>query len=418
MSFYHYPMSKYSDEPPHSPNIIKCEGDFLIDGNNMKYLDLKSGLWNVSLGYNKSWVNEVKKELMDTFDSGLIFLDSHNYTTPIYNRYAEKLLRFLNEDLLNENDFCKIFYTNSGSEATELAIKLSLLSKAKASKNKIVAFSEGYHGTFFGGMKVSGVDQAIAKNYDLDSKDILFLNAPQDDDTQHHFLSELEKHKGTILALFIEPLVSFGGAIQLDKNYLNDIMRYAQENNILIIFDEVATGFYRLGKKFGFTDLKLTPDIILLSKSINNGFSPFGVVAVSKSISEKLKGQYIDHFSTQNGNLLGLISAEVTLNFYIENQKEILTKIRQIEALWKGYKNKIPLMGQGGIFAIPLSSKENTYQIMQCLKEKGILTYFYENQRKSSGLLLLPNYYVNLDHLKGALDEIVETSLAYRGEWF
>ncbi|MGR5981943.1 aminotransferase class III-fold pyridoxal phosphate-dependent enzyme [Bacillus cereus] len=93
----------------------------------------------------------------------------------------------------------------------------------------------------------------------------------------------------------------------------------------------MATGFYRTGNRFFFKELGVTPDILILSKSINNGILPFGAVVISKEIEDALKGKHIEHFSTQNGNLLGVLSAKITLEYILENETSIISNVREIE---------------------------------------------------------------------------------------
>ena len=86
----------------------------------------------------------------------------------------------------------------------------------------------------------------------------------------------------------------------------------------------MATGFYRTGNHFFFKELGVTPDILILSKSINNGILPFGAVVISKEIEDALKGKHIEHFSTQNGNLLGVLSAKITFRIHFRMRQVLL----------------------------------------------------------------------------------------------
>ncbi|WP_156009688.1 aminotransferase class III-fold pyridoxal phosphate-dependent enzyme [Streptococcus ruminantium] len=401
---YQIPMARIKSQSFLNKDIIKCEEYYLVDKNNKRYVDFRSGLWNVPLGYSGSYMEKLKLALCDQIDNGMFYLDSHSYRTELYQCYSERLLSFLNK---GDSHFDRVFFTNSGSESTELALKLVKKANETSKKKKIIVFKEGYHGTFFGGMSLSGIDSYINEEYGNNRMETVFMSAPTDEHKFNKILDFIESHYTEIAAFFIEPLVSSGGALTISNSHLELLLKVCRSHQIITIFDEIATGFFRTKSRMYFHKLKSSPDIILISKALNNGVLPFGSVIASKEITNRLTGKYLDHFSTQNGNLLGIRLAYETLDYFMENESEIINVIEKFEATWKTFQNRLSITGQGAIFSVLLDSHTETHHIMERLKDLGYLVYFFECY-ENSGLLLLPSYILPVEELENILQKIVD----------
>ncbi|MGQ0515528.1 aminotransferase class III-fold pyridoxal phosphate-dependent enzyme, partial [Bacillus sp. D-CC] len=110
----------------------------------------------------------------------------------------------------------------------------------------------------------------------------LSVKTPQNRDDEDHVLNFIEENHQNISAFLFEPIIGSGGVYIFNKEFIKKLLSTFKKFNILLIFDEVATGFYRTGNRFFFKELGVTPDILILSKSINNGILPFGAVVISK----------------------------------------------------------------------------------------------------------------------------------------
>ncbi|CJH42725.1 aminotransferase [Streptococcus pneumoniae] len=175
----------------------------------------------------------------------------------------------------------------------------------------------------------------------------------------------------------------------------------------------MATGFYRTGNRFFFKELGVTPDILILSKSINNGILPFGAVVISKEIEDALKGKHIEHFSTQNGNLLGVLSAKITLEYILENETSIISNVREIENIVTNtlkMKN-IGYTGIGGMYSIPVNDPIKTMEIVNGLKELGILVYHYMDNDEGNGITLFPTLLIDTKAFSKAMKIIAKRVL-------
>ncbi|MFP7226312.1 aminotransferase class III-fold pyridoxal phosphate-dependent enzyme [Priestia filamentosa] len=405
MNSYIVPMGPIKQSTLYDIKVEKAEGTYIFGDDGKKYLDLRSGLWNVSLGYNKKLYKEINTAFSEILFKGTPYIDIHSYEHTYYDAFAKALLDFIN---YKDSDFHKVFYTNSGSEGTELAIKLSR--QVNTEKRKIVSFKEGYHGTFFGGMAVSGLDEKVTEVYSPKLQNFEFLSAPTENESLNFTIDYLETYSSEIAAFFIEPVVGSSGTLIIDDMALNMIMETCKKNNIIVVFDEVATGFYRTGKRFRFQGLAYKPDILVLSKSINNGVLPFGTVVINQKVEELIGSSHIEHFSTQNGNILGVISALKTLEYYKELDVLIKENVKDLEMIYTEALSKENLLfrGQGAMLSIPLKNQSTMFLLIKRLKEFGILTYYYISPLGECGLTIFPPLIMEKTKFQKSLKMIIK----------
>lgn len=237
----------------------------------------------------------------------------------------------------------------------------------------------------------------------------MFLPAPRTEERLDELLSYIAGNHDSIAAVICEPVVGVGGAIALGDSTLNRLLAECERRDIITIFDEVATGFYRTGERFCLTRLNRSPDIVILSKAINNGVLPFGAVLIHERIGCKLLYKHIDHFSTQNGNLLAVHSAYETLRYYIEFEEKIKSGVGQIEQVIERtfVQYGLPYNGIGAMYGIRIDDNIMTSRIVEELKEYGILVYYYHDyandELTSSGVIVFPPLLVDPERLEKAL---------------
>ncbi|MCM3339242.1 aminotransferase class III-fold pyridoxal phosphate-dependent enzyme [Paenibacillus sp. MER TA 81-3] len=409
---YVVPMTTFDNYPYYNIDVAKASNEYIIDKNGKKYLDLRSGLWNVSLGYHAELLAKIQQKMNMLLADGLFYLDIHSYHHSIYQEFADNLLEFSNRD---HPAFNKVFYTSSGSEGTELALKLSHFNNRK---KYILAFQEGYHGTFFGGMAVSGVDYNISEAYNNVNEHVIFFPAPRNQSMLDELLAFIDQNKDTIAAFIFEPVIGSSGTIAVHDTYLNILMENCEVNHILKIFDEVATGFFRTGDRFYYHKLSSPPDILILSKSINNGILPFGAVLIGEKVCDLLLNKHIDHFSTQNGNLLSIHTANETLNYMRETEVELKRNVAEIEKCMQRVCDhySIRYSGAGAMFSISINDVNLTNRIVNELKEFGILVYYYydySDNTVNSGITLFPPLFLAANKLEAALHIICKKIKRY-----
>lgn len=379
-----------------------------IYSESKKYHDLRSGLWNISLGYEDYIYKSVNQRFSDLLRLKIPYIDSFSYDNALYSEVTNQI------DKLTNYDFSNIVFTNSGSENTELAIKINALYHKNNKKKKIIAFKGSYHGNFFGGMSVSGIDIFLNASLPLLSEDIIFIPFPENSYEEELVLHRINELADSTSMLIAEPVLGSAGVSFTSINFWNEVLSITEKNNILTLFDEVATGFYRTGSAFYYQNLKHVPDILSLSKGINNGINPFGALLFKENIKSKLSQEPIEHFSTQNGNLLGFVAANVVLDIYLKTGSEIKNKVKSIEKIIneKATQYHIEAHVIGAMASFPVHNI-NTTNLIDELTNKNLLTYYYSND-KSFGITIFPMYNENIEVFEKALDVLFKTILRYQ----
>ncbi|MCU0081910.1 aminotransferase class III-fold pyridoxal phosphate-dependent enzyme [Streptococcus danieliae] len=193
-------------------------------------------------------------------------------------------------------------------------------------------------------------------------------------------------------------------------------MKLLRENQVITVFDEVATGFFKTGLPFFFNHLSEVPDLICLSKAINNGITPFGCVCVAEELDYRLqKSTSIkEHFSTQNGNLLGMVSAEVTLDYYLKEKSSLENRVTWIsETLRNIFDAQGVIYRNIGAMISVRTIPGYAAQLVKELEKLGILVYLYANNGEE-GLSIMPPLTINEVSLEKALTMIGKKVVKYQ----
>ena len=393
------------------------EDIYIYDNSGKKYIDGNSGLWNMPLGYSN---DRIKKAIAAQLEK-LPFANPEAFTNPAAESLVEALLSIL------PGSFSHVSLTCTGSEATELAIKLArkyhhLL--RQYSRKEIAVFSQSYHGNYYGSMSASGYGDEYHSGY----KPLLdgFLKLPLPFTRRRGAEGELEiqsscsrtkemleKNRDSLAAILIEPILGSAGVITLPSELIAWISEFAKDNKILVIFDEISTGFGRTGKMFAFEHFGVVPDIILMAKGLNNGYLPIGAVAASESVSRvfRMRSELLFHLSTQNMNPVCCAAAIETLRQITENGSEMVADVRRKGDYFKerlrdalhGIAQVYDIRGTGLMLAIEFSGKDGVCtlsadlleNILNLLKENGLICTGNCKNGLVSCIYLFPSYIVN-----------------------
>lgn len=408
-----YPLKCFSYNYD-GPLICYGNNMYLCDENGKKYLDAISGLWNVSFGHTNREINERVNEQLKQIS----YINMISMVAQINEKYANNLIELV------QDTFSRLIYTCSGSESIECAIKIARKYqriRGELYKNKIVIFDMSYHGTTYAAMSASGMDVEEITNYAPVVDGFIRLKTPfilqgenKKEISKQLYLENLKKvfqEHDDIAAVLMEPIIGSGGIITIPDWYIEKLSCYTKERDILLIFDEVATGFGRTGSYFRYNNLNVQPDIMCLSKSINNGVIPMGAVLINKNIEEKFisNNQYIEHFSTQNGNALACAAASAVLGLLknkqllidindkgtylkekLKEQLEVLPIVREIRGV--GLMIGIDLVDKKGI-PLTLSKLESMEKI---IRSRGLLVYPFSIEGVTGGFSLFPFYYMSI----------------------
>ncbi|MDG1708464.1 MAG: aspartate aminotransferase family protein [Emcibacteraceae bacterium] len=276
-----------------APRLYKsAKGLYYETTDGRQILDAFSGLWCSNLGHCHPKITEAIQKQAGELDYSTAFNFGHEGAFKLANMIADQFPGTLDH----------VFFTNSGSEAVDTALKMALAYhriNGEGTRTRLIGRVNGYHGVGFGGISVggmvnnrkffgsllSGVDHMP---FPYDASEDAFTRGEPDTDPMK-YLAELEQmitlhDASTIAAVIVEPMVGSAGMFVPPKGYLNKLREITEKHGILLIFDEVITAFGRLGSANAATYFGVTPDICTMAKAINNAAVPMGGVVASKKI--------------------------------------------------------------------------------------------------------------------------------------
>lgn len=289
-----YTQMQYADPPI---AIVRGEGVYLIADDGTKYLDAISSWWVNIHGHAHPYIAEKVAEQLKTLEHAIFA----GFTHPTAIIFAERLL-----NILPANQ-AKVFYSDNGSTAVEVALKMCLQywSNQKQERIKILAFNNSYHGDTFGAMAVSA-RSAFTRPFEKLLFDVEFIDLPNKTNLRH-LKSQISNLKSEIAAFIYEPLIQgAGGMLMYDAADLDELLDHCRNEGVLLIADEVMTGFGRTGKLFATDHLQLKPDIMCFSKGITGGTMAMGVTTCTQNVfdaflsDDKLKTLFHGHSFTAN----------------------------------------------------------------------------------------------------------------------
>ncbi|WP_293573088.1 aminotransferase class III-fold pyridoxal phosphate-dependent enzyme [Phaeobacter sp.] len=426
-------LARAADYPlwhPHMPvtatetgalSLERGQGAEVLDEQGNRYVDLASGLWSTPLGQGHAGVINAVNRQLQTLSYGTLFAGYSNQ--PAAN-LARKLVA-----LAPTNLGC-CYLTNSGSESVDLAIKIARRFHAAGERGPradVGYLDQSYHGTFFGSMAVSGLHPSQAEAAPglpgavaIPSPIPRLAAKPNDTAAYEQACADVLEARITapdsrIGAFILEPVMGSAGAIVPSQDYLSRISRICREHEVLLIVDEVATGFGRCGSWFVSPNLGLQPDILLLSKGISAGYLPLGAVLFSHEIGRRLRDAKLSlgHGSSHNGNpaccAAGLATiAALESEGLIDRAAACGRRLARRLDTWVGRAPVRRLHGMGLFQGLELEQQNGedlsavqVAQVQSVLRGLGVLTY-----AAPSGLVLLPPLNIPDALLDSAIDKI------------
>ncbi|MFA4906162.1 MAG: adenosylmethionine--8-amino-7-oxononanoate transaminase [Candidatus Margulisiibacteriota bacterium] len=303
--------------------IERGKGSYLFDTKGRKYLDGVSSLWVTVHGHRKKELDRaIEKQLKKIAHSTLLGLGN----VPSIE-LAENLIK------LAPRGLTRVFYSDSGSESVEIALKLAfhfwqILGKRK--KTRFLTLTNAYHGDTIGSVSVGGID-LFHKTY----KPLLFKSLKVPPGNIPALENILKTRHREIAAMIVEPLVqAAAGMLLYPPEYLKAVRKLCTKYGVLLIVDEVATGFGRTGKMFACEHVGITPDLMCVAKGITGGYLPLAATLTSEKIYRTFLDHTFYHGHTYTGNPLACAAALANL--------EIFRKERTLDKL----QPKIKLLAQ------------------------------------------------------------------------
>ena len=361
--------------------VKKAKGVNIFLENNTKLIDGMSSWWAVIHGYNNSKLNKAIKKQVNKFSHIMFGGLTHNPAIKL----TEKLLKILPKGL------DKIFYSDSGSVAVEVSMKMAIQywqSKGEKEKTEFITFKGGYYGDTWNAMSVC--DPKTGMHHIFNGKLPLqnFVEKPNIgfyDKWNNLQIIEIEKKikekHNKIAGFILEPIVQGTGGMNFyHPNYLYEIRKLCNKYNILLIFDEIATGFGRTGKLFASEHSNTIPDIMTIGKALTGGYMTFAGTITTKHIAETIslgESNAFMHGPTFMGNPLACAVAsasyDLLMKYNLKNKiKNIENIIREEFEILKKYKSVKEVRVLGAIGVIEMKEIVNVEKIQKIFIDKGI----------------------------------------------
>ncbi len=366
-------------------NIVKGEGVYLIDDNGNKYIDAISSWWVNLHGHCHPYISQKVSEQLVTLEHS-IFSD---FTHPNAVTLAERLLQHL------PNNQSKIFYSDNGSTAVEVALKMTLQywHNKNEQKTTFIAFENAYHGDTFGGMSV-GARNVFNNAFENLLFNVAHIPLPTKENIEE--LKEILKiwfSNHNIAGFIFEPLIQgAAGMLMYDAELLDELILLCKEHNVITIADEVMTGFGRTGQFFANDFLKNKADIICLSKGLTGGYMPLGVTSCAQVIydayvtDDKTKTFFHGHSYTANPTACAAALASLDMLEKEETQQQIQLINKEhlcFQNKIKSHKKLADVRVLGTIIAFELKTEEHSHYLNTA--SQGIADWFLQK-----GIILRP----------------------------
>jgi len=359
-----------------APRLVsRAEGIHYYTPEGRQIVDGTSGLWCVNAGHCRPKIAAGVAHAVATLDFAPPFQLGH----PQAFEFADKVAALAPEGL------SKVFFTNSGSESVETALKLALAYhrvRGEGHRTRLIGRERGYHGVNFGGTAVGGIvgnrkifGALVAGVDHIRHTHDLERNAFSKGEPKHgaELADDLERlcqlhDPSTIAAVIVEPVACSTGVLVPPVGYLKRLREICDKHGILLIFDEVITAWGRLGEPFAALRFKVTPDLITTAKGITNGTVPMGAVLMKEALYQAFQtgpetAIEMPHGYTYSAHPVACAAGLATLAVYQE--EGLLTRVKELEPYWqeqahslKGLPNVIDIRNIGLIAAIELAPRE------------------------------------------------------------
>jgi beta-alanine--pyruvate transaminase len=417
---------------------FKAEPRMLVAAEGMRYtaadgrsiLDGTAGLWCVNAGHKRPKIVKAIQEQVEELDFAPTFQMGHPKAFELANRLVD----------LAPEGLTQVMFANSGSEAVETALKTAIAyhrAKGDGARFRLIGRERGYHGVNFGGISVggivsnrkmfgtllTGVDH-MRHTHDLSRNAFTFGEPAHGAELADDLLRIAQLHDpSTVAAVIVEPMAGSTGVLLPPVGYLRRLREICDQHGILLIFDEVITGFGRVGEPFGAQRFGVTPDMIVCAKGLTNGVIPMGAVLVKQFIHDAFMHgpeHLIEFFHgyTYSGNPVASAAGLATLETY--RDEGLLTRARELEGYWgealhslRGLPHVIDIRNLGLIGAVelePIAGQPVKRAFSAFLRafEKGILIRVTGDIIALSPPLIISK--AEIDELIGTLADVLKAT--------
>ena len=413
------------------PRIIQsAQGVWFTDSDGRQVLDGHSGLWTTGLGHARPEITEAVSRQMAELDFCPPFQFGHPKAFELATKIADLMPGSLNH----------VFYTNSGSESADTSLKMARAYwqlKGETRKTRFIGREKGYHGVNYGGVAVGGIPankKLFGEVLEADhlSHTMLSENAFTRGMPSHgaHLADELEvlvERYGadTIAAVIVEPMGGSAGVLPPPQGYLQRLRELCDKHNVLLIFDEVITGFGRCGAMTGADAFGVTPDILNVAKQLTNGAVPMGAVIASSEVHETFMANagpdYVLEFAhgyTYSAHPVACAAGLAALDVLVQEDlpQRVAAEAPYFESLLHDQLSEKPFVtdvrNYGFAGAITLEAKgdeplRRPFEVAMAMWERGVLVRY-----GGDTIQMAPHFVMQreqMDQLVGTLADCLET---------
>ena len=342
---------------PIAIEVVKTEGSLLWDIDGKEYIDLIAGISVCNIGHRHPKVIKAIKKQLDSYLHVLVY--GEMIQSPQV-QYAKLLTQHLH------NSLNSVYFTNSGAEAVEGAMKLA---KRFTGRTEIIAFKQSYHGSTQGALSIIG-DEYWRNAFRPLLPDVIHL--------EHNSMHDLNVITEKTACVIAEPVQAERGVYTPDKNWFKALQKKCRQKGALLILDEIQTGFGRTGTLWGFQQFKVVPDIILLGKALGGGMPLGAFVANKKVMSALTENPVLGHITTFGGHPVccaaGLAAFQVLL------KKQVIESVREKEMLFHQHLHhpKIKaIRSMGLLIALEFENEKLCKKVVDACIQKGVLTDWF-----------------------------------------
>ncbi len=413
------------------PRIIQsAQGVWFTDSDGRQVLDGHSGLWTTGLGHARPEITEAVSRQMAELDFCPPFQFGHPKAFELATKIAD----------LMPGDLNHVFYTNSGSESADTSLKMARAYwqlKGETGKTRFIGREKGYHGVNYGGVAVGGIP-ANKKLFGevLEADHLSHTMLPENAFTRGmpshgaHLADELEAvveryGADTIAAVIVEPMGGSAGVLPPPQGYLQRLRELCDKHNLLLIFDEVITGFGRCGAMTGADAFGVTPDILNVAKQLTNGAVPMGAVIASSEVHETFMANagpdYVLEFAhgyTYSAHPVACAAGLAALDVLVEEDlpQRVAAEAPYFESLLHDQLSEKPFVtdvrNYGFAGAITLEAKgdeplRRPFEVAMAMWERGVLVRY-----GGDTIQMAPHFVMQreqMDQLVGTLADCLET---------
>ena len=419
-----YNLQSWSKQKNINPiPVEKGEGIYFWDYEGTRYSDMSSQLVNMNLGFGNPAISQAIKEQVDRF----------GFVGPSYGAESRALLAKKIIDLMPDT-MGKVFFTNAGAESNENAVKIA---RMFTGKNKVFSRYRSYHGSSFGAGNLTGEPRRYTLEPGVPGFVKFFdpyvyreaIDFESEEAASKYYLAKLEEQiqyegPNSIAAIVMETITGSNGIIIPPKGYMPGVRALCDKYGILMICDEVMTGWCRTGKMFAFEHFDIKPDIVTFAKGVTCGYVPLGGVVVSKEIAAYFDDNLLSCGLTYSGHPLSCAAGVACVNYYEE--ADILSNVNEVgqvlgeklEEMKKNYACVGDVRYIGLFSAIELVKSKETKEalvpygkdpegimgkITGLLKQRKFMTYTHENM-----ILIAPPLIITKEQLEEELVKVEE----------